>query len=107
MSRNRQFSHFFGVIGSPAVCGSITSRSTAAKPLSFFQHACVPRQAVVVGCLSALSSDWLLLCVRVELSSHPAPLSATTPGHCTPPWPATSTRHTSAAVLRLMYSAPH
>src|SRR5258708_19426677 len=107
MSRNRQFSHFLLVIGSPAVCGSMTSRSAAANLPSFFQHACVPHRSVVVGCPSALPSHWQLLFAPVESSSHLAPLSATTPGHWVHPWPATSTRHTSAPGLRLPYSAPH
>src|SRR5258707_8407 len=107
MSRNRQFSHFLLVIGSPAVCGSMTSRSAAANLPSFFQHACVPHRSVVVGCPSALPSHWQLLFAPVEWSSHLAPLSPTTPVNWVHPCPATATQHSSAAVLPLQTSAPH
>src|SRR5438477_9565530 len=103
MSRNRQFSHFLLVIGSPAVCGSITSCSATAMALSFFRCACVPHQAVVVDCPFPLPSHWLLLCAPVESSSHPVLLSATILGHCSHPLPATSSQCTSAAVLRLTH----
>src|SRR5260221_1794137 len=107
MSRNRQFSHFLLVMGSPAVCGSIPSCSDAAKALSFFRPACVPNQAVVVGCPFPLPSHSLLLFAPVESSSHPVLLSATILGHCSHPLPATSSQCTSAAVLRLTHSEPH